>query len=747
MKNHLSLNCLIRSTTSLYIWAGLIVLLFSANLKSQTPDVAHGNLIQFNDNGAWCWYQDERAVIDTVKNKLILGSIASGDGLGSDVRNGKVEGLVFDLESRRGERSLFRNTYTDDHNVPAFIIRPDGKYLAMYCDHYDDRSRYRIYENGEWSDEMHYTWPGVSNDKTYSNLYYLADENRMYNFSRADRKNPHMMVSDDQGDTWSYGGQLSEPYQGEEVGYVNGYFKYWGNGKDRIDFIATEYHPRDFNTSMYHGYIMNGMTFNSFGDTLDFDITDQSAPTPADYTTVFAAGTEVNGDNMNKAWNNDLMAYNDNTVAALIKTRINDQYSNDPEHAFFYSRFDGNEWSYTYLGKAGKKMYSSEQDYTGLGALDPNNPTTIYISTPYDPRDQDTDLGVHEIFRGVTADHGKTWEWTAITQNSTRDNFRPIIPQWSHTNTAVLWFRGSYYAAHNFDAAIVGLLMDEETVQPTMNFVDATRQNTVVVDSNETAFSGTSSEPEGRADDMWHELTGIGNGGSVLISSESGDEDAPMIMTSLQFEESGLHDVWVNFWADPGEDWRIKAGLSEDELQTYRHMASQTVSLESHLTEISISEGDLFLYQAYLGRIEAVAGQKYQVYIDDNSSAEVGNDSGDRVDSELTYYDGISTTAAVRQSTSIAEGPTLPNNFKLQQNYPNPFNPNTAIRFQVPFSGKVSLKVFDRVGRKVATLVDEVKSAGTHTVNFNASGLSSGTYFYRLSAGDYTTVRKMTLLK
>ncbi|WP_185957136.1 T9SS type A sorting domain-containing protein [Gracilimonas mengyeensis] len=714
-------------------------------MQAQTPDVVHGNLIQFNDNGAWCWYQDERAVIDTVGGKMVLGSIASGDGFGRNARNGQVEGVVFDLASRQGERTVFRNTYTDDHNVPAFLIRPDGKYMAMYCDHYDNRSRYRIYENGEWGEEQHYTWPEVSNDKTYSNLYYLSDEERVYNFSRADRKNPHMMISQNQGDTWSYGGQLSEPYQGEEVGYVNGYFKYWGNGKDRIDFIATEYHPRDFNTSMYHGYIKGGMTFNSFGDTLDFDITDQSAPTPADYTTVFAAGTEVNGNDMNKVWNNDLMAYDDGTVAALIKTRINDLNSNDPDHAFFYSRFDGTEWSYTYLGKAGKKMYGSEQDYTGLGALDPNDPTTIYISTPFDPRDQDTDLGVHEIFKGVTADGGETWEWSAITQNSTRDNFRPIIPQWNNENTALLWFRGSYYAAHNFDAAIVGMVIENKEA-PLMNYLDANRANTEPVDSNEEAFVESSSEPEGRADNLWQELTGLGNGGSVFISSESGDEDAPMLMTTIEFEESGMHDVWVNFWADPNHDWRIKAGLSVEEMQTYRHMASQSVNAEDYASALLVDSDNMYLYQAYLGRIDAVAGESYAIYIDDNA-AEVGSDTRDRVDTEQTLYDGISTTAAVQQATSIAEGSNQPIDFKLQQNYPNPFNPSTLISYELPVSGEVSLKVFDMLGREVATLVNEVKASGEHMISFDASGLTSGTYFYRLSAGDFTNVKKMTVLK
>lgn len=732
------------------VFSGLLIFINTLTIQAQAPDVVHGNLIQFNDNGAWCWYQDERAVVDTAKGNLIYGSIASGDGFGRDSRNGQVEGVVYNLNTRHGKRTTFRNTYTDDHNVPAFLVRPDGKYLAMYCDHYDDRSRYRVYENGSWGEEQHFTWPGVSNDKTYSNLYYLSEEDRVYNFSRADRKNPHLAISSDNGDSWSYGGQLSEPYQGEEVGYVNGYFKYWGNGKDRIDFIATEYHPRDFNTSMYHGYIQNGMTFNSFGDTLDTDITDQSAPTPADYSTVFAAGTEVNGNNMNKVWNNDLVAYNDSSVAALIKTRINDQNSNDPDHAFFYSRFDGEAWDYTYLGKAGKKMYSSEQDYTGLGALDPNDQTTIYISTPYDPRDQETHLGQHEIFKGVTPDSGDTWQWTAVTENSTRDNFRPIIPKWDSTNTAVLWFRGSYYAAHNFDAAIVGKLIDETTTQSPMNYVDANRNNTVAADSTEKAFSGTSSETVDSVDNLWHELSGLGNGGSVIISSESGDEDAPMLTTNIQFDEAGLHDIWVNFWADPEEDWRIKAGLSQDDMQTYRHMASQSVNGDRHNSAISVTaDNNLYLYQAYLGRIEVEAGKHYQVYIDDNSSAEVGNDPRDAFDSEFTYYDGISSTAAVNdvQQTGIAEGPVQPDNFRLAQNYPNPFNPTTQIDYRIPQSSDVTLTVYNLIGRKVATLVDGVKPAGSHTVSFDGTGLSSGTYFYRLSAGNYTTVKKMTLAK
>lgn len=89
----------------------------------------------------------------------------------------------------------------------------------------------------------------------------------------------------------------------------------------------------------------------------------------------------------------------------------------------------------------------------------------------------------------------------------------------------------------------------------------------------------------------------------------------------------------------------------------------------------------------------------------------------------------------------------IPTKYDLSQNYPNPFNPSTKINFDLPVDGKVSLKLFDMSGREVATLVNEVKTAGYYTISFNASNLSSGVYFYRLNAGDFTVTKKMMLVK
>ncbi len=89
----------------------------------------------------------------------------------------------------------------------------------------------------------------------------------------------------------------------------------------------------------------------------------------------------------------------------------------------------------------------------------------------------------------------------------------------------------------------------------------------------------------------------------------------------------------------------------------------------------------------------------------------------------------------------------VPNSFALYQNYPNPFNPSTVIKYSVPTLTKVTIKIFDLLGREIKTLVDEEKTAGNYEVQFNASNLSSGVYFYRIQAGDFMQTKKLILLK
>ena len=89
--------------------------------------------------------------------------------------------------------------------------------------------------------------------------------------------------------------------------------------------------------------------------------------------------------------------------------------------------------------------------------------------------------------------------------------------------------------------------------------------------------------------------------------------------------------------------------------------------------------------------------------------------------------------------------PPVVSSFKLEQNYPNPFNPSTTINWQLPVDTFVSLKIYDVLGNEVASLVNEEKNAGSYQTEFNASNLSSGTYFYRLESGNFIQTRKMIL--
>ena len=94
----------------------------------------------------------------------------------------------------------------------------------------------------------------------------------------------------------------------------------------------------------------------------------------------------------------------------------------------------------------------------------------------------------------------------------------------------------------------------------------------------------------------------------------------------------------------------------------------------------------------------------------------------------------------------------LPDEYSLSQNYPNPFNPSTSIRFALPHTGHVSLEIYNMLGQRVRTLVDEEMKAGYYTIEWNGQGIdgkqvASGIYFYRMNTGNYQETKKMLLLK
>ena len=154
------------------------------------------------------------------------------------------------------------------------------------------------------------------------------------------------------------------------------------------------------------------------------------------------------------------------------------------------------------------------------------------------------------------------------------------------------------------------------------------------------------------------------------------------------------------------------------------------------------------VYQDYgPGYNEAGHGQGIGTILSGTDAADYTLENIFSKDSDPGFaYDWIppSPVTAVDDDNSLNQ---VPDSYKLNQNYPNPFNPTTKISFAVPVSGKVTLKLYDILGREVTTLVNEEKSPGRYVIDFNASKLASGVYFYRLDAGKFTQTKKMMLLK
>ena len=422
---------------------------------ASAQDEVAGNLIEFNDNGAWSWFEDERAIVDVSAGKILVGSVADGRGVGGMERNGDIEIVEYDIAT--GERHLFtlKSDYeVDDHDSPAIWLRPDGKYATTYAGHGKDNYTYhrvslRPGDATEWTDEQAFdAGAGV----TYNNLHYLPAEDdgkgRLYNFTRTRNWDPNVMVSGDLGETWQNAGKLLTQGNRSDRPYA----RYWSDG-ERVDFIVTEQHPRNFNNSIYHGVVKNGQLFNSAGEVVDDNLFDDEAVEASGLTQVFGADTEIDGDAMTRCWTIDI-ARKDNRTVAIFSARANDEVS---DHRFFYATLDNGEWSVHPLARAGGFLYDTERDYTGLAAIDPDDPDRVFISAPIDPSTGEA-TDHYEIYAGRTDDDGATWDWQAVTRDSTMDNLRPIVPAWSEDRTALLWLRGTYRKYTDYELSVVGLI-------------------------------------------------------------------------------------------------------------------------------------------------------------------------------------------------------------------------------------------------------------------------------------------------
>ena len=207
-----------------------------------------------------------------------------------------------------------------------------------------------------------------------------------------------------------------------------------------------------------------------------------------------------------------------------------------------------------------------------------------------------------------------------------------------------------------------------------------------------------------------------------------------------------------------------KLSLFPHDSQYYNVLFSKRLEKVENITQLYIEGNELFLigkmkedsteYGFYTGMID----NNLEIEITDSSfirieyDAEItfnGNIALVKTDEEILVFNKDNTVSVENEKAEIID-------YKILQNYPNPFNPTTTIRYTVPNAvgdakyaspTNVTLKVYDILGNEVATLVNEQKPAGNYEVNFKASSLSSGVYFYKIQSGSFTQVRKMLLLK
>jgi PKD repeat protein len=362
-------------------------------------------------------------------------------------------------------------------------------------------------------------------------------------------------------------------------------------------------------------------------------------------------------------------------------------------------------------------VYIDEIQFRGYRPA-PVAPTAAFTGSP---TSGDYPLTVN--FTDQSTNYPTSWSWT-FGDGGTSTAQNP-----SHTYTAA----GTYTVALTVSNASGS---DNETKA---NYITVTEPQVPVwtVITYDDFESGMGSYTDGGADMLRYTGGTYAHQGSAAADIQDNSGTASSFYHTASYNVSAYNTLEVSFW------FRAVSMESREDfwVQYYDGSTWRTVA--------SYASGTDFSNNVFYNKTVTISRSQYNFPTNAKLRfmCDASNDADDVYIDEIEFRGSTSGSSAGKAEELAEKDMPAPSRFALYQNYPNPFNPATRISFSLDKPGHVRLEVFNVAGARVATLLDEPRNAGIHTVEFNARGLSSGVYFYRLTAGEKTEIKKMVLLR
>ena len=395
-------------------------------------------------DGAWCWFQDPRAVyIEGEHRRTYAGWVT---------KTGQLKIGFHDHDTgMTAEHTLKEEWEANDHSANSLLVLPDKRIMTFYTKHnkrglFCKRSLKPEDING-WEKEIIVAdTPAV----TYSNPVYLSDEERFYVFWRGQTWKPTYSTSGD-GTTWAEPRVLLEE-KGREAHNIRPYTKVVSDGKSTIHFAFTDGHPRDESkNSVYYMKYNKGAFYRADGRLIG-----SIDNLPIGHS---ACDIVYNGkSNGIRAWIWDIALSPEGNPVIVYAV-----FPDEKDHRYRYACWNGRQWLDSEIVPAGKwfprtprRKTEREPHYSGGIGLDHADPSRLYLSREIN--------GIFEIEARRTNDGGKQWEIEPITIDSRYDNVRPVVPSgYGGPDHHLLWMRGEYFHFTDFRTEIVMHLPGKET--------------------------------------------------------------------------------------------------------------------------------------------------------------------------------------------------------------------------------------------------------------------------------------------